>query len=89
MFKLFWYVLALYASFAKTLKEYETTLERQSKYIREAEEEKESAQAQNEELLQKIDEMERQLVRANSSKDNLDVKIHELTEALEGTSIEL
>ena len=78
---------ALCSSFAKTLKEYETTLEKQSTYIREVEEEKENVHTLNEELLQKVDEMARQLAKATSSRDNLHIKNQELTEALEGSLI--
>ena len=59
-------------------------MEKQSKYIREMEEEKEGVHTHNEELLQKVDEMERQLTKATSSRDNLGTKNQQLTEALEG-----
>ena len=75
---------AIYGSLTKTLKEYEATLEKQSSYIRSVEEEKESVQNLNEELLQKVDVMERQLLKASSSQDSLTLKTHELSEALEG-----
>ena len=68
----------------KTLKEYETTLEKQSTYIREIEEEKEGLHTQNEELLQKVTEMEHQLAKATTARDSLTTKIEELKKALEG-----
>ena len=68
----------------KTLKDYETTLEKQSTYIREVEEEKEGLHTQNEELLQKVTEMEHQLTKTTSSRDSLTSKIEELEKALEG-----
>lgn len=76
--------LALYETFRKTLKEYETTLEKQSSYIHEVEEDKESLHSQNYELDLKVTEMERQLAKASSSRDGLTTRIQELTQALEG-----
>ena len=76
--------LALYETFRKTLKEYETTLEKQSSYIREVEEEKESLHSHNDELELKVTEMERQLAKASSSRDGLTTRIQELNQALEG-----
>lgn len=75
---------ALCESIRKTLKEYERTLEKQSLYIREVEEEKESLHSHNEELILKVSEMEHQLAKASSSRDALTTRIKELTETLEG-----
>ena len=76
--------LALYETFRKTLKEYETTLEKQSLYIHKVEEEKESLHSHSDELELKVTEMERQLAKASSSRDGLTTRIQELTQTLEG-----
>ena len=68
----------------KTLKEYETTLEKQATCIRELEKEKEGLHTQNEELCQTVTEMENQLAKATTARDSLTAKIEELKNAVEG-----
>ena len=67
-----------------SLKGYEATLEGQEKHISELVEEREMYYNLNQELEEKIKDLELKLNRATNSKESLDQKVVQLSEQLEG-----
>ena len=75
---------SLVKSMEQTLAQYQSTLKSQGMHISELESEGQTLHTLNQDLVEKLQELELKHRKATSSKETLDLKVLQLTEKLEG-----